>query len=88
MSEIEIRPPNEIQAAHDRLTAIALGEVPTPFEDSPQITLALDVLCWVLKHDYNQSFAQNLAAIDAFLAERGLVLRDSGRLHVPGGGGK
>jgi hypothetical protein len=82
--EIELRSPTEIQAAHDRLTAILLNEVPNPFANISQevLTATLDVLCWVLKHDHNCTFADNLAAIDAFFASRGLVLRDSGRLHV------
>jgi hypothetical protein len=74
----------DIQAAHDRLVAILLGEVPNPFDDDPKaqgmLTAATDVLCWVLEHDHNLNFAENLQNIDAFLAERGLVLRDGGVL--------
>jgi hypothetical protein len=86
--DIELREAKEIQAAHDRLTAIMLGEVPNPFKRAvpPEITFALDVLCWVLQHEHNQTFGDNLAKIDAFLASRGFVLRDSGRLRVPGDG--
>ena len=83
--DISLRPPLEIQAAHDRLTAIVLGEVPNPFKrEAPmsQLVLALDVLCWVLQHEHNQTFAKNLAAIDVFFAKRGIVLRDSGELRT------
>lgn len=74
----------EVHAAHDRLVAILLKEVPNPFDDDPQaermLIAATDVLCWVLEHDHNLAFTENLQKIDAFLAERGLVLRDGGKL--------
>lgn len=67
---------DELQKAHDILAAIVLGKVPHPFEQDGLIPLqaALDCLCWVLRHDHNVSFANNLAKIEAFLAERGYVL--------------
>jgi hypothetical protein len=72
----------EIQAAHDRLKAIVLKEVPWPFPNTPEAVVisALDVLCWVLQHEHNQSFADNLTAIDAFMSSRGLGPRDIERL--------
>ncbi len=70
----------EVQAAHDRLTAILLEDVPNPFEDDPLAWKALqsatDVLCWVLEHDHNQHFTENLRLIDEFLAECGLELKE------------
>lgn len=77
MSDNPLRPESEIAAAHDRLTAIVLGEVPWPFDnsaDNAAVIAALDVLCWVLRHDHNVSFAENLDKIDAFLLDHGFVL--------------
>jgi hypothetical protein len=71
-----IRKESEIQAAHDRLTAIVLGEVPIWTANTESVTAALDVLCWVLGHDHNQTFAENLRTIDDTLAERGFVLSE------------
>ena len=70
-----MRSQEDIAAAHDRLSAIVLGEVPTPPEMvKAPIVAALDVLCWVLNHDHNQTFQTNLGRIDSFLASRGLML--------------
>ncbi len=52
----------EVAKAHDLLVAYLLEE--TPIELSPKvrlgITAACDVLCWLLNHDHNIAFAQNL----------------------------
>ncbi len=71
-----IRDKDDIQAAHDRLVAIVLGEVPAPVDARlhNSIIAALDVLCWVLEHDHNETFANNLKLIDKCLAEHGLKL--------------
>lgn len=82
----ELRSFEEIQAAHDRLLAILLGDVPNPFVE-PEVLALLNscasVLCWILRHDHNQSFEDNLRKIDDFLRARGLVLTDSGKLITP-----
>ena len=76
-----MRTPDEIQAAHDRLVAILLGEVPNPFEETPgapgALSAATDALCWVLQHDHNRSFEQVLGEIDKFMRDAGFVLRKS-----------
>jgi len=73
---------DEIYRAHDMLTAILLREVPSPFGNDTKaqtmLTSACDVLCWVLEHDHNQHFADNLRRIEEFLLERGLQLRKAG----------
>lgn len=81
--EIEVRPALEIQAAHDQLVAILLREVPNPWpaEGMPLVQAAAEVLCWVLKHEHNQTFTENLQHMEAFFREQGLELRDSGRLQ-------
>ncbi len=69
---------DQIQAAHDRLTAIITSEVPNPYPDDPEfvkLRIACDVLCWCLNHDHNTSFGDNLTLIDAFLELQGIGLR-------------
>lgn len=72
-----MRSQEEVQAAHDRLVAILLGELPNPFANTPQpmLAAAVDVLCWILRHEHNPHFENNLALIDQFFFERGLILR-------------
>ena len=57
---------DEIQAAHDRLVAILVGELSNPFSDDQQqfLNVAADVLCWVLSHEHNTGFQANLDKID------------------------
>jgi hypothetical protein len=71
--EIEVRDAREIQAAHDRLVAILLGEVPSPFENpywTTKLQICASVLCWVLQHQHNENFAEDLAEIDASTWQR------------------
>ena len=73
-------PEDKIQRAHDILAAIRLGEVPSPYGDdedeinNKMLYAALDVLCWVLGHDHNTSFAGNLDFIDKEISKRGFKL--------------
>jgi len=70
----------EIQRAHDLLTGIILGEAPNPFEENPQAIETLQewasVLCWVLGHDHNLHFPQNLEQIEKELRARGVELAE------------
>jgi hypothetical protein len=61
-----MRNEEEIIAAHDRLAATLLGDVPCPYTDSSIaiVTAALDALCWVLRHDHNQTFQHNLDQLE------------------------
>lgn len=65
----------EIQRAHDTLRAVVTGEIRSDIDPATRTALriALDTLCWALKHDHNDNFAKNLAALEADLAEAGLV---------------
>lgn len=87
MTKPTTRDPLEIQRAHDMLVAWRLGEVPDIVEgDSRSIVAmkaALDVLCWVLDHDHNKAFGENLETINTTLENLGYRLRDSGELSVP-----
>lgn len=80
---IQIRPATEIQAAHDRLVALLVSDVPSPFGDEhlKSVSIAASVLCWVLQHNHNVAFAQNLAEIDHALREMGYELVDSGKVQ-------
>jgi hypothetical protein len=61
-----MRSADEIQFAHDVLVGIILGEAElrgATKEDLKNITNAAAVLCWVLRHDHNTSFGENLKRI-------------------------
>ena len=74
-----------VQQAHDRLVAIIVGEVPNPFGSTGAADVAVhsacDVLCWLLEHDHNTAFAENLGKIDAALARMGFALKHSAALR-------
>src|SRR5438128_2213384 len=72
-----MKPLEEVQRAHDILHSVVTGAMPAPFGGAVanHCHASLDVLCWVLGHDHNKSFANNLAAIERELTERGLVLQ-------------
>jgi len=57
-----MRTPDEIQKAHDVLWSVLMNETPvTLFGDSEiGAHAALDVLCWILRHDHNKAFEENL----------------------------
>lgn len=62
---------SEIQLAHDILAAVVSREKSHHLQ---VIHAALDVLCWVLNHDENEAFKNNLHTIQKVLAEEGCVL--------------
>jgi hypothetical protein len=70
----------DIQRAHDMLVGIVLGECPVPWSpaDTAFMHTAADVLCWVLDHDHNRTFAGNLRHMEELLAEAGVVLAKRG----------
>lgn len=41
---------------------------------SLMMTAATDVLCWVLGHEHNQTFARNLAELELLMEEQGYRL--------------
>jgi len=70
----------EIQRAHDLLAGIFVGEIPfrfTPAAEKP-MHAALDVLCWVLGHDHNEAFGENLRKLEEDIRARGFVLENQG----------
>jgi len=75
---VTTRDPSEIQRAHDILRALVLGEIPSPFANKTEAHAALDAICWVLGHDHNTKFADNLKTIEEWAEEAGFILRDRG----------
>jgi hypothetical protein len=67
---------DEIQRAHDILVSVILEEVKIELEpkDREAIHFATDVLCWVLQHEHNTAFAENLFNLETELAQKGYVL--------------
>ena len=62
--------------AHDILSAFVLGEVPgVKSKASRELHAALDVLCWVLGHDHNPAFAENLDTLASLAAAQGYELK-------------
>lgn len=76
-----MRTRDDIQKAHDIFTQIICGGIPNPFEHGENsekamvaLVAAADVLCWILEHDHNQNFSNNLAVIESFMAAHNLHL--------------
>ena len=67
---------DEVQRAHDMLVGIILGHIENPFIDrsSESLQAAADVLCWILKHNHNETFAQNLLHIEDYCATNGIAI--------------
>lgn len=65
---------DEIQRAHDILAALILEEVPIRIkpEQAEALSAAAGALCWVLNHDHNKSFEENLARIEQMFEELGI----------------
>jgi hypothetical protein len=74
-----IRTEAEIQRAHDLLSLVLLDPVTGQTVDpNTQATMMhnLDVLCWVLHHDHNETFPKNLAQLEDDLARAGVTLQE------------
>jgi hypothetical protein len=86
-----MRTGDEIQRAHDILTAMILQrEIVARLDDETRrvVTRSIDVLCWVLRHDHNESFQGMLEVIDAHMAAMGLELHRYPEMQYPNKGGK
>lgn len=71
-----MRDEQTLQRAHDQLLGILLGDVPLEISDEQRrhMHAAADVLCWILDHDHNQSFASNLQKLEEACKELGFRL--------------
>jgi hypothetical protein len=68
-----MRDENEIQRAHDILVAVITKQTPAIRMDEMSrqgMHAAIDVLCWVLRHDHNSHFPDNLAKIEDAIGGR------------------
>lgn len=84
---MQLRDGLEIQKAHDILLPLlapntglppdAIAEVIGNETDKLMTHCMLDVLCWVLKHDHNTAFDENLSRIKGKLEELGFYIGDS-----------
>lgn len=71
---MSMRDIGEIQKAHDILVAHLMGDLPNvelAEEELRAITAAADVLCWVLRHDHNDTFARNLEMLEKAAEDAG-----------------
>jgi hypothetical protein len=66
-----VKTKEEIQRAHDILAALILQEVPLRLDPEAlqRIHGSADVLCWLLDHEHNRSFQNNLERIEAAFKE-------------------
>ena len=66
----------EIQRAHDLLVGITLQEGPTANGKAKPVNIAIaaSVLCWVLEHDHNPTFGDNLARLEKWVESQGFTL--------------
>ena len=72
-----MKSPDELEQAHDLLVAILLGEIPelniTP-EIGALLNAAATTLCWVLDHDHNPQFENNLERLKKQIAGLDYIL--------------
>lgn len=69
---------DEVQRAHDLLCGIVTGEVrsfPMAPSELQSLHAVLDCLCWILEHEHNQVFQENMAILEERLQEAGYCLR-------------
>jgi hypothetical protein len=88
LRETDVRPTNEIQKAHDLLTQLILDKPLLNLIVAPEhqaiIRANCDVLCWVLHHDHNKTFADNYERLIARMELLGLgVFRFSEMQNKP-----
>jgi len=78
---IDVRKPQELQRAHDLLVGFlfdADARNQLPPGAGVRIAAAADVLCWVLHHDHNPTFANLMLNLEGIMASHGLELKFGG----------
>jgi hypothetical protein len=78
---LPLRDAEEVQEAHDFLGAVLQFDNRELFDSDrmePEVRQAMhaayDALCWVLKHDHNPAFGNNLSAIRELAQRNGIKL--------------
>jgi hypothetical protein len=73
-----VKTQDEVQRAHDLLWGIITGDVRS-FSIAPSerqlLHAVLDCLCWILEHEHNQAFQENMTRLEKHLQEAGYRLR-------------
>lgn len=62
----------EVQKAHDLLGCLMGLQEEVGSQAPGMLVAALDVLCWVLRHEHNPVFETVLSQLEAIAAERGI----------------
>ena len=86
-----MRTRDEIQRAHDILSGVILYTDLSEHVDEEMlraITMRLDALCWILRHDHNDRFQELLELVEAHLAALGIEIVRYPEMQYPGKGGK
>ena len=80
LKENPVRSEDEIVKAHDLLNQIISGDLPEVHPGDEQsynlMVAAQDVLCWVLDHDHNHSFTDNLSTLRNLIGAAGYELTE------------
>jgi hypothetical protein len=77
------QPAAAVQRAHDILSSALFADLLMDME-RPLVISALDALCWVLRHDHNTHFAENMQKLLSRIADAGQVLERYDELQNPG----
>jgi len=83
-----LRSPEEVQRAHHILMSLIFeddlrGYIFSNCEPAMAyecLKAQCDILCWVSRHEHNQTFAKHLRQIEAGLREAGVEILNSGEL--------
>jgi hypothetical protein len=67
-----VRSEEDVQHAHDLLGAIVTGQLPFPVDEDERGNMKrmVTVLCWVLEHEDNLTFGQDLERIMAHITRQ------------------
>jgi hypothetical protein len=83
---VPVRDVAEITIAHDIINSILLLQVPYPLDpfSTQMLHFYQDVLCWVLRHDHKNHFAENLKIMKDNLESMGYKLMPLDRVMTAG----
>ena len=75
-----MKTPMQIQRVHDAIVPVLCGELPVRLSGHDRLYFAAvaSVLCWILEHDHNPSFARELESLEQNLARQGFRLEFGG----------
>lgn len=64
---------DKIQLYHDTLVAVVTEEIDVglPPDEINKARAALDALCWVLEHDHNTAFEDNMQKVMKLIEKKG-----------------